>query len=327
MPTPAITIGADPETFVREVSTGKFVSAHDLMPGTKKEPYKVECGAVQVDGTLAEYNIAPAFNSSSFISYNCQVMSQMKKILGAKYEVVIQPTVVYDTEYWKTLPDEVKILGCDPDYNAYTGQVNPKPDPSMNPSMRTASGHIHIGWGTGFDIHDPSHFADCCYVAKIMDFGLGIRSMLWDVDGTRRQLYGKAGCFRPKTYGMEYRTMSNQWLTDPKLMDFVYSQAYGSMKNLFKGDDWIKQYPEDTAQKIIDENIVDWIYRPEYKKLAGAIQMPPVIKSLPPKGLMPDDPDFYLTKVNEKKKSAKLKAIMDSYAPMYDLNTNTFLED
>lgn len=309
---PTITIGADPETFVREIATGKFVSAHTLMPGTKKEPHAVECGAVQVDGTLAEFNIVPAMTARHFVSYNLQVMAQMKRILGDKYEVVIQPTATYEPEYWKTLPADVKILGCDPDFNAYTGQVNPKPDPSANPSMRTASGHVHIGWGKNFDIHDPAHFADCCYVAKVMDFTLGIRSLLWDPDPTRRQLYGKAGCFRPKTYGMEYRTMSNQWLTNQDLMEYVYLQIYYAMKALFKGEDWIKQFPEDMAQKIIDENITDWYYRNEYKKLAKMIGPPPVIKVQPPKTLKPEDPDFYLTKVKESKKAKLLSSMFNS---------------
>jgi hypothetical protein len=60
-----ILIGADPELFVFTRS-GKPVSAHDLIPGTKYEPHEVGNGAVQVDGVAAEFNIDPAANEDEF---------------------------------------------------------------------------------------------------------------------------------------------------------------------------------------------------------------------------------------------------------------------
>ena len=50
------TIGADPEVFVADSLTNTFVSAHDLVPGTKLEPFAVNKGAVQVDGMALEFN-------------------------------------------------------------------------------------------------------------------------------------------------------------------------------------------------------------------------------------------------------------------------------
>jgi hypothetical protein len=44
-------------------------------------------------------------------------------------------------------------------------------------------------------------------------------------DGTsvRRSLYGKAGCCRLKPYGVEYRTVSNFWASNPKIVDVMYA--------------------------------------------------------------------------------------------------------
>jgi hypothetical protein len=38
----------------------------------------------------------------------------------------------------------------------------------------------------------------------------------------RRGLYGKRGAYRPKSYGVEYRTLSNFWVGHPALCDWAW---------------------------------------------------------------------------------------------------------
>ena len=54
---------------------------------------------------------------------------------------------------------------------------------------------------------------------------LGIPALYLDHDPTskvRRELYGLAGRFRTPSYGVEYRSIGNFWLTSPKLVEVVY---------------------------------------------------------------------------------------------------------
>jgi len=68
--------------------------------------------------------------------------------------------------------------------------------------MRSAGGHIHVETSL-----------DKAAVIRAMDLFLGVPSLILDSKGgMRRQLYGKAGAYRPKSYGVEYRTLSNFWI-------------------------------------------------------------------------------------------------------------------
>lgn len=225
--TTKILIGADPEIFVKHKDKGN-ISAHELIPGTKKNPHKVKGGAVQIDGTALEFNIDPASTSKEFVSNIHTVMRQLSDMVKDKDAALsfdISPTVIYDKTLFSKLPEHAVELGCEPDFNAYTARENERPDSSLLKgleTMRTASGHVHIGWTNDADRYAPDHFEDCRVLTNLLDWTLGTASKGWDRDSQRSRLYGKAGAFRPKSYGMEYRVLSNRWLSDPKIAEFVF---------------------------------------------------------------------------------------------------------
>lgn len=257
MAQPKILVGADPELFMRNPNHGgAFMSAHDKVPGTKYEPHKVPFGAIQVDGTALEFNIDPASTCDEFV-HNIQAVRKTLEGYVPGYNVVAEPVAMFDPEYfmWE-VPGSAQTLGCDPDYNGWTQEQNPPPNPGNKP-MRTAAGHIHLGWGSDFDAFDKEHFLLCCQMARQMDYFLGIHSLLWDKDGTRRQLYGKAGAMRPKPYGMEYRVLSNRWLSDEKLMRWVYNSAVIGVQEGLEGI-WAEADYGDLAQRLIDDNVTGW---------------------------------------------------------------------
>lgn len=246
-----ITVGADPELFLVN-KQGKYRSAHGIIPGDKKNPFKVSRGAVQVDGMALEYNIDPANDVEEFVFNNQVVMSELRNMVPDKYDFSIVPSCVFHATHMKKQPPEAVELGCEPDYNAYTLATNPRPDGET--TLRTASGHIHIGFCDTNDPHGEEHMIRCATLVKQLDYYLGVPSLFWDKDTRRRSLYGKAGAFRPKTYGLEYRVLSNAWLLSEERMRFVYNATVIAVEDLIQGsragvglESW-----EPTAQKVLN---------------------------------------------------------------------------
>lgn len=250
-----ITIGCDPELFVKK--DGKFRCAHNLVPGTKENPFPVKHGAVQVDGFALEYNIDPVDNADDFVKYNQAVMQQMKDMVP-EYEFAIVPTARFNGAHFKAQPAEAKELGCTPDYNAYTLRENEKPD--NNTTMRTAAGHIHIGFIENADVRSDEHMIRCATLVKQLDCYLGLPSILYDKDFQRRAMYGAAGAFRPKEYGVEYRVLSNAWLLSEQRMRFVFDMTILAVNDLMAGTRPFEKIREDTVKYNID-NSDQWATR------------------------------------------------------------------
>lgn len=241
-------VGADPELFL--FKGGKFFSAHGMIPGNKHNPYVVPSGAVQVDGMALEFNIDPADSEEQFLN-NIMVVRSTLEGMVPDYQIVAEPTATFDHEYMLAQPPESKILGCDPDYNAWEdGMRNPPPDGRVD--FRTGAGHVHIGWCSDMDVMNEGHFDACVMAAKQLDCVLGLGSLLYDSDNTRRTLYGKAGAFRPKSYGVEYRTLSNAWLKSGERIRWVYRSTIGALNKLMEGRRLWEEVPNGHIQYLIN---------------------------------------------------------------------------
>ena len=221
--------GADPEVFVKR--NNMPISAYGMIPGTKDAPHKVDFGAVQVDGMALEFNIDPALNKKQWEKNLSSVMSTLGKMISPEDVLTIEPTMEFGLDYISQQPDEAKELGCNPDFNAYTGEVNPKPNGEVG--FRTAAGHIHIGWTENENPMESGHFEACKTLTKHMDACLGILSVLEDDDVKRRQMYGMAGAFRPKPYGVEYRVLSNYWIKNKEMRSLVWDRTKYIIKRTF----------------------------------------------------------------------------------------------
>lgn len=251
-----VTIGADPELFVAK--RGVAMSGHDLPLGTKDNPKKTMFGHVQRDGMAVEVNVLPSHSKISFITNCAEVLNDLEKIIKAtdrEMYLMCEPKVRFDPEYMKTVPEDAKELGCNPDWNAYEMQENPRPDADSN--LRTAGGHIHIGWGSGFNCSALEHIGLCAEVAKQLDYYIGVPSLEWDKDTERRSLYGQAGAFRPKPYGMEYRVLSPMWLLSVPHTGLVFDRALKALSSLNHGRILDEEF-DGLAREIINKNEYNW---------------------------------------------------------------------
>jgi len=131
-PIKGMSFGCDPELFIVN-QNGVAVSPEDFLPGTKEEPYPVPKGAIQVDGMAAEFNIEPAETFDEFNDNIETVMGELKKMLPKGHEFAIQPSMIFEEDVMARASSTALELGCSPDFNAWTGQVNPPPDPDGNP--------------------------------------------------------------------------------------------------------------------------------------------------------------------------------------------------
>ncbi len=224
--------GCDPEIFLSV--GGKYISAHGLFPGDKKNPFKVDRGAIQVDGLALEFNIDPVETAEEFdknITVVLAQMDEMVKKVDKDMKIEFRPFVTFDKKYFKDLPDTAKILGCDPDFRAVDGKVNPPPEGLTNQPFRTAAGHFHIGWTENED--SSVHFEDCRFIAdhfytKGQKYNIFRRYDTIE-EAERLRYYGKNGSFRPKPYGVELRQFSNLWVQKSedrlKMFNFIDSNV------------------------------------------------------------------------------------------------------
>lgn len=244
-------IGSDPELFVMKGE--EYLSAHGMIPGDKKNPHLVTDGAVQVDGMALEFNTNPAENEEQWVYNLSSVMAELCAMVP-EFEVVAHPVAKFTPEYMEQQPEEALELGCDPDFNAWhDGAEYTKPNACL--PMRTGAGHVHIGWTKDANLGDAGHVLMCHQLVRQLDFYLGLPSLLFDDNVERRSMYGKAGCHRVKTYGVEYRVLSNKWVGDEHLQRWVFRATHEAINQLLKGNDLAKKW--GNIENIINNSDVE----------------------------------------------------------------------
>lgn len=247
--TNTVLIGADPELFVAK--NGVIKSAIGLIGGSKDAPKPTEFGALQEDNVLLEFNILPATSLAEFQHHIKAVIGDAKNSLEQfQMELVQQMSShIYTFEELESFGDAAWVFGCDPDYNAWSGDRNHMPT-NVDPGLRTAGGHLHIGYSHLEGKANPLKSRE---IIQMCDYLLGLPSLELDKDDRRRQLYGKAGACRLKKYGPEYRTLSNFWLFSDELMAWAYNGAKAAYERLPDLVEFTKIVSGEEVQRIINE--------------------------------------------------------------------------
>lgn len=244
-------IGSDPELFAED-SKG-ITSVAGLLNCSKTNKLDMGDTRIQEDNVLVEFDIDPHDNFAGFnnnITRGIQLCADLIKEHSMEIAMGIS-SHIFTREQMLNFAKSAFEFGCEPDYNALTGQRNPKPA-AADPGLRTGGGHLHFG----FD-HLGTYSTDNQKVLGVMcDYFLGLPAMMIDPDDRRRELYGKAGACRWKPYGIEYRTLSNFWIFDEVNRSFIYDQAIKAYNTTIESafDRLVAIVPPEELQRVINEN-------------------------------------------------------------------------
>ena len=212
-------IGTDTELFLQDRNTGKIVSAEGLIKGSKHVPFVFDDEnpyfSTSLDNVLAEFTIPPAKSLEEWKLSLQKSVAYIDSILPEHLCSVAIPSAHLDIDQLQT--QNARMFGCEPDFNVWTGDVNRK-EKGVKATLRSGGGHIHFG----FDDPTPEM---CLEIVKSADLHIAVPSVLMEPDNERKMLYGKAGAFRFKPYGVEYRTVSNYYMASEPLREWAYNAA------------------------------------------------------------------------------------------------------
>lgn len=246
-----VTIGSDPELFIVNTKSGDVVSSIGLIPGEKGKEYHGEDMpkgfGLSTDNITAEFNIPPVTNEATFVNNIEYMKDYIKNYVAEKNpDLGIQCIASRDVNPDQLKSKQAKLFGCDPDYNAWTGRVNAKPQGDKT-NLRSCGFHIHIGYAN-YNIDTSLD------LVKYLDTYLGVPSVIIDKDEKRRNLYGKAGCFRITEYGVEYRVLSSTMMKDKDTLKLVWRGIQNAIKAYNTGGTCLSQ---ETVEDIINNNNID----------------------------------------------------------------------
>lgn len=253
-----VTLGSDPELFLYSEKLSKFVPVCGLVGGTKHEPLPItdQGHALQEDNCALEFCIPPSKTKKEFIDninfVKNYINDTVLKPLGLTSRYV--SSARFDIKDLQS--EQAQLFGCSESYNAWSRQVNTV-DAKGDLTLRSSGTHIHVGY------KDPNTETSL-KIVKAFDLFLTVPSILLDTDTERRKLYGKAGEYRFKSYGVECRQLGGfligsdellgwAWDSTMKAIDFVNE---GGVEMITNEDDIIRcinTSDKDLAKEIIED--------------------------------------------------------------------------
>jgi hypothetical protein len=283
-PTPLVSVGCDPELFI--LRNGRPISAIPIFEGSKGDEkplitYTNEVvGGVIHDNVAVEFTMPPCLDAGDFRKAVSDCRSAIYRRLNEHArDLAVNPgEFVLSTSGSFVIADEelkhedARTFGCSEDYNAWRGgMVNKKPRVNVVGNLRAAGGHVHVGFLRDKSEKLAEFLSDDwgkVQFVQLLDMSLG--QVIAGIEAQRedkltfirrRSMYGAAGCYRPKEYGVEYRSPSSVWLETPPYAKTVFNtvQALAGLVNDTKApeklvDDLMEYAEVDEPQVIASIN-------------------------------------------------------------------------
>lgn len=243
-------LGCDPEFFFK--FKGEVIGAEKFIPKQGLEYNPAKTGRIGydgahtttgdgtpskfiIDGVQAELNPRPNYCRANLANEIAACFKTLKNELdkrGKGFEADFSRTVEISKDRLAELDEKSRKFGCAPSLNLAketSGVSIDQVDPEVY-RVRAAGGHIHIGGrGPGvlpnLDLALGKHHEK---TVAMLDLLCGNTMVLVDRDPgniERRKVYGKASEYRLPKHGLEYRTLSNCWLTSYPLFSLAFGMA------------------------------------------------------------------------------------------------------
>lgn len=215
----AYTLGADPEFFLRDTRTGTVVPAIGLIGGTKEKPIPIpglpHGYAMQEDNVMVEFNIPPVSNARRLHTAIVTAVNALDEHIAVVGKGQLERDGAASRLFSASALSHPQAMtfGCSPDFDAYSAgaqfaAVQPEHLNDSSGAWRFAGGHVHLGYRDALPCDLPEFV-----VAQFMDLWVAADAASFEhAQGKRGEFYGLPGRYRPTSYGLEYRSLSNLWV-------------------------------------------------------------------------------------------------------------------
>lgn len=273
-------VGLDSEFFFVEPKLDVVVPAHMLLPNkfdpkvvvedrTGASPDSTGKGvALHYDGIQGEFSAVESRNPQDVLRRIQVAVHHICELAeGQNLRVSLQGAIPVDIAKFDEYPEDAVEFGCDADYISWLdGVENPISCAAEDHAVRYAGTHLHLG--VPEEEHDQHLIRTLLEpesrieIVKTLDFLVGNTAVLLDQapeSTLRRQLYGKAGTFRPTDYGVEYRALSSFMMVSPHLLPTLWALARESVRLVMEGRQ------EELFEEIFPGHIIQAINDNDYR--------------------------------------------------------------
>ena len=193
-------IGHDVELIARDEVTGEPVSCAEFVQET------LDSCMVYPDNVLLEINTDPV-PLDEFVTHINQNKVDVEYFLNECGLKTVWGEAEAEYPQHELCNKQAHAIGCQPFGNAYLLGV-PLTPTTYNDNWRYAGGHVHLAYDKNLV---PSH-----YLVKMLDEKFKKVQMKDHKNPRRDSFYGQMGAYREKSYGIEYRSLNNDWFNNPQ---------------------------------------------------------------------------------------------------------------
>jgi hypothetical protein len=194
------------------------------------------------------------------LDYLNHEIEKLENFNGEKLNLYKRPVVDIEPDMYLPYLEEEKILqgfifGCDPDEDAIFPDYKCETIDVTKHLYRYGGGHFHIGSEDAEiaermkDIYNPF-----LRLLAILVGNVSIAYSKFPLEEKKRaETYGKPGRFRFQKWGIEYRSPSNSWISDPEVIHLMFEGAEKAVYFLNKPEEgipFINKFLQPTIEAI-----------------------------------------------------------------------------